>query len=91
MEELISILFLKSSKNKKHRQIGEQMDSKEWSRYMVDSNDAGQKLAKKENYAFLMESSTIEYVQYRECELEQAGPLIDQKSYAIAYAECELL
>lgn len=61
------------------------MESKEWEKWMVDSTEAGKKLVLSDNYAFLMESSSIEYIQERECELEQAGGLIDQKSYAIAY------
>jgi ionotropic glutamate receptor len=67
------------------------MKSKEWEKWMVTSNDQAIHLAKTENYAFIMESSSIEYIQYRECDLEQAGPLIDQKSYAIAYAKSEML
>lgn len=63
------------------------MQTKEWEKYMPSSNDQGIKLARTENYAFIMESASIEYIQYRMCDLEQAGPLIDQKSYAIAYAE----
>lgn len=82
-------VYLQSSKNKKHQKLAELMESKEWEKYMVSTNDEGKKLALKGDYAFFMESSTIEYIQYRECELEQAGPLIDQKSYAIAYAECK--
>ena len=61
------------------------MSSKEWEKWMVDSNEEGKNLVLKENYAFIMESSSIEYIQERECDLEQAGGLIDQKSYAIAY------
>lgn len=39
--------------------------------------DAGQ-------YAYFMESSTIEYVVERECELTQIGGLLDNKGYGIA-------
>lgn len=74
-----------SSKNPKHRLLAEKMMSKEFEKYMVSSPDQGIKLAQTENYAFIMESSSIEYIQYRLCDLEQAGPLIDQKSFAIAY------
>lgn len=57
---------------------------------MVNSNKKGIELSKLGNYAFLMESSGIEYYQWRECDLEQAGPLIDHKSYAIAYKESKI-
>ena len=35
-------------------------------------------------YAFLMESSTIEYTTERHCDLTQVGGLLDSKSYGIA-------
>ncbi|XP_011500631.1 PREDICTED: glutamate receptor ionotropic, kainate 3-like, partial [Ceratosolen solmsi marchali] len=82
-----TFMYFQSSKNPKHRGLAEKMKSKEWEKWMVTSNDQAIHLAKTENYAFIMESSSIEYIQYRECDLEQAGPLIDQKSYAIAYAK----
>ncbi|XP_014231599.1 glutamate receptor ionotropic, kainate 3-like [Trichogramma pretiosum] len=82
-----TFMYFQSSRNPKHRQLAEIMQSKQWERYMPSSNAEGIKLAQTENYAFIMESSSIEYIQYRMCDLEQAGPLIDQKSYAIAYKE----
>lgn len=53
---------------------------------MMSSNEGGQNRVAKENgtYAYLMESTTIEYIQERNCDLEQAGPLLDQKGYGIA-------
>ncbi|PNF30867.1 Glutamate receptor ionotropic, kainate 2 [Cryptotermes secundus] len=38
----------------------------------------------KGNYAFLMESTSIEYVIERNCELTQVGGLLDSKGYGIA-------
>lgn len=35
-------------------------------------------------YAFLMESSTIEFFTERKCDLTQIGGLIDSKGYGIA-------
>jgi hypothetical protein len=35
-------------------------------------------------YAFLMESTTIEYVVERECDTTQIGGLLDSKGYGIA-------
>lgn len=35
-------------------------------------------------YAFLMESTTIEYVVERNCNLTQVGGLLDSKGYGIA-------
>ena len=37
-----------------------------------------------EDYAFLSESTSIEYVTERECTLRQVGNLLDSKSYGIA-------
>lgn len=64
----------------------------EWAKkFMVDTNEKGIELARSNevNYAFFMESPSIEYVQHRICDLEQAGGLIDQKAYAIGYAKSE--
>lgn len=36
------------------------------------------------NYAFLMESTTIEYVVKKNCNLTQIGGLLDSKDYGIA-------
>ncbi|XP_045623949.1 glutamate receptor ionotropic, kainate 2 isoform X4 [Procambarus clarkii] len=50
------------------------------------SNDAGvERVAKADGqYAFLMESSSIEYEVERKCDLTQVGGLLDSKSYGIA-------
>lgn len=53
---------------------------------LFEDNDQG-KLAvldPKKNYAFLMESSSIQYIQQRECNLTQIGGLLDAKGYGIA-------
>lgn len=39
---------------------------------------------KKGNYAYLMESTSIEYEVQRNCDLQQIGGLLDQKGYGIA-------
>jgi ionotropic glutamate receptor len=51
---------------------------------LTSDNDEGKKKVLNENYAFLMESSSIEYIQERECTLSQIGNLLDQKGYGIA-------
>ena len=50
----------------------------------METNDAGVERARTQDYAFLMESSTIEYVVERKCDLMQIGGLLDSKSYGIA-------
>lgn len=38
----------------------------------------------KRGYAFFMESTSIEYVVERNCELTQVGGLLDSKGYGVA-------
>lgn len=53
---------------------------------MPDDNDKGVEMASKasNDYAFLMESSSIEYVIERNCDVDQVGGLLDDKGYGIA-------
>ena len=52
----------------------------------VGSNSAGVDRVQKENgkYAFLMESTSVEYTVERRCDLIQIGGLLDSKGYGIA-------
>ncbi|XP_015783422.1 glutamate receptor ionotropic, kainate 2 [Tetranychus urticae] len=50
----------------------------------VESNDKGVERVKKGDYAYLMESTSIEYIVERECDLYQVGGLLDSKGYGIA-------
>lgn len=43
----------------------------------------------KRQYAFLMESTSIEYRMERSCELDKIGGLIDNKGYGIAMPRSE--
>lgn len=51
---------------------------------LVDSTAEGVERAVREKYAFLMESSQIEYETERKCSLTQIGKPIDDKGYGIA-------
>ncbi|KAI4498716.1 hypothetical protein M0802_006183 [Mischocyttarus mexicanus] len=51
---------------------------------LTKDNDEGLKKVLTENYAFLMESSSIEYIIQRECNVTKVGGLLDQKGYGIA-------
>jgi hypothetical protein len=53
----------------------------------VKKNQEGIDRVKAESYAFLMESTTIEYVVQRECNLTQIGGLLDNKGYGIGLPE----
>ncbi|XP_013791388.2 glutamate receptor ionotropic, kainate 2-like isoform X2 [Limulus polyphemus] len=53
----------------------------------TESNQAGVERVREGNYAYLMESTSIEYMTERDCELEQIGGLLDSKGYGIATPE----
>lgn len=42
-------------------------------------------LKSKGDFAFLMESSQIEYITQQNCNLTQVGGLLDSKGYGIAF------
>ena len=66
---------------KLHRVMSENEDE-----VMVTSNKDGidKVIMEQGSYAFFMESTTIEYVIERHCNLQQIGGLLDSKSYGIA-------
>ncbi|XP_047363593.1 glutamate receptor ionotropic, kainate 2-like isoform X4 [Vespa velutina] len=51
---------------------------------LTKDNEEGLTKVLQENYAFLMESSSIEYIIQRECNVTKVGGLLDQKGYGIA-------
>lgn len=51
---------------------------------LLTSTEEGVNKVQHDNYAFLMESSTIEYEVAVKCDLEQVGPMLDLKGYGIA-------
>ena len=57
----------------------------------VSSNALGVERVLKDNgkYAFLMESTSVEYVIERNCQLTQIGGLLDSKGYGIALPPSE--
>lgn len=50
---------------------------------MVKNVDEGIQRVLTSDYAFLMESTTIEFVTQRNCNLTQIGGLIDSKAYGV--------
>jgi len=59
------------------------MDSKRPAVF-VSSYDEGIKRVLQGDYAFLMESTMLEYAVHRDCNLTQIGGLLDSKGYGIA-------
>lgn len=58
------------------------MESKKPSVF-VSTYEEGTKRVMEGNYAFLMESTTLDYVVQRNCNLTQIGGLLDSKGYGI--------
>ena len=58
------------------------MDQRDDDVFVTRSED-GIDRVKQGKYAFLMESTMIDYVIQRECELMQVGGLLDSKGYGI--------
>ncbi|XP_065364329.1 glutamate receptor ionotropic, kainate 2 isoform X2 [Calliphora vicina] len=74
--------FFKDAKFPTYQKMYEFMSSHP--EYMTSSNAEGVQRVENENYAFLMESTTIEYITERRCSLTQVGSLLDEKGYGIA-------
>ncbi|XP_034829301.1 glutamate receptor ionotropic, kainate 2-like [Maniola hyperantus] len=76
--------FFKESDNLLYQKMYEYMDAHP--ELMTPTNDIGLERVKSEteNYAFLMESSSIEYLVERNCDVAQVGGLLDSKGYGIA-------
>ncbi|KAH8020905.1 hypothetical protein HPB51_008732 [Rhipicephalus microplus] len=71
--------FFQESKHETYERMWQGM------RYdMAPSNTEGVARVRRGGYAFLMESTSIEYVVQRECQLTQIGGLLDSKGYGIA-------
>ena len=60
---------------------------------LTTSNQEGidKVLLEQGDYAFFMESTTIEYAIERYCQLQQVGGLLDSKSYGIAVQQGKYL
>lgn len=67
------------SKYETHEKMWQSM-----SRALTDSNREGVERVLSGGYAFLMESTSIQYLVERHCELAQIGGLLDSKGYGIA-------
>lgn len=50
----------------------------------VQTHEEGVKRVLEGNYAFLMESTMLDYAVQRDCNLTQIGGLLDNKGYGIA-------
>ncbi|KAL1444965.1 hypothetical protein MTO96_029410, partial [Rhipicephalus appendiculatus] len=71
--------FFKDSKHETYERMWNAMKDD-----LVSSNAEGVERVERGGYAFLMESTSIEYVAQRQCQLTQVGGLLDSKGYGIA-------
>ncbi|XP_072564706.1 glutamate receptor ionotropic, kainate 3 [Paramormyrops kingsleyae] len=75
-------IFFQKSKVSTFEKMWAFMSSKQ-STTLVKSNEEGMQRVLSSDYALLMESTTIEYVTRRNCNLTQVGGTIDSKGYGI--------
>ncbi|KAJ8961950.1 hypothetical protein NQ314_005865 [Rhamnusium bicolor] len=77
--------FFKDTNFSTYHRMWVQMESADPSVFESNNKDGVKRvLNSKRQYAFLMESSSIEYEMERNCELMQVGNTLDSKGYGIA-------
>ncbi|XP_017844827.1 glutamate receptor ionotropic, kainate 2 [Drosophila busckii] len=75
--------FFLSSQEDRYRKMDEFMTAHP--EYLTESNQEGvDRVKRSTNYAFLMESTSIEFNTKRECNLTKIGDALDEKCYGIA-------
>ncbi|CAH0586965.1 unnamed protein product [Chrysodeixis includens] len=79
-EQGSTIKFFQDSENRIYKDMYDKMVAHNW---LVKDNDIGVQKAENYQYAFFMESTSIEYYKERHCDLLQIGMLLDSKSYGI--------
>ncbi|CAB1340518.1 unnamed protein product [Coregonus sp. 'balchen'] len=82
VEDGSTMTFFKKTKISTYDKMWEFMNSRRTS-VIVKNIDAGIQRVLTSDYAFLMESTTIEFVTQRNCNLTQIGGLIDSKAYGV--------
>ncbi|KAJ2951073.1 hypothetical protein O0L34_g5453 [Tuta absoluta] len=77
--------FFKRSNHSTYQKMWAAMDSARPSVFLKNNDEGVERVLKsKRTYAFLMESTAIEYQLERHCDLMQVGGLLDSKGYGIA-------
>ncbi|KAL0879832.1 hypothetical protein ABMA27_002372 [Loxostege sticticalis] len=72
--------FFEQSQNPLYQKMFQEMRQQK----MPEKNEDGIQKVMEGNYAFLMESTSIEYTIERNCEVTKVGDLLDSKGYGIA-------
>jgi hypothetical protein len=81
-ERVIALLVWQDSADKMYRDMYKKMT--EEPDVLASSNNEGLKWVKDRNYAYFMESTSIQYITERDCDVAQVGELLDTKGYGIA-------
>ncbi|XP_046446552.1 glutamate receptor ionotropic, kainate 2-like isoform X6 [Daphnia pulex] len=77
-----TMTFFRDSRIETYQKMWRYMESKKPSVF-VSTYEEGTKRVMEGNFAFLMESTTLDYVVQRNCNLTQIGGLLDSKGYGI--------
>lgn len=77
-----TVNFFRDSADKMYRDMYKKMIEEPG--VLASSNNEGLKWVKERNYAYFMESTSIQYITERDCEVAQVGELLDTKGYGIA-------
>lgn len=87
-----TLQFFKGSNFSLYQRMWSAMESAEPSVFVTSNQEGEERVAKsKREYAYFMESLSLEYITERNCNLTQVGGLLDSKGYGIAMAVSELL
>ncbi|XP_043657335.1 glutamate receptor ionotropic, kainate 2 isoform X1 [Drosophila teissieri] len=78
-----TMTFFRDSMIETYKKIWRSMDNKKPSAFTTTYED-GIKRVNQGKYAFLMESTMLDYIVQRDCNLTQIGGLLDTKGYGIA-------
>lgn len=88
---IIIIIINRTSHVATYRRMFNNMESRKPSVYVSSTMDGVQRvLDEGGHYAFLMESTTIDYLTERQCDLMQIGGTLDTKGYGIALPKGEI-
>lgn len=76
--------FEQNSKIETYKRMWNFMSTRDGSQIFVNSTADGVKRVLAGNYAYLAESTAVEYAVHRNCELMNIGGRLDSKGYGIA-------
>ncbi|XP_022217531.1 glutamate receptor ionotropic, kainate 2 isoform X2 [Drosophila obscura] len=83
LESGSTMTFFRDSMIETYKKMWRSMDNKKPSAFTTTYED-GIRRVNQGNYAFLMESTMLDYIVQRDCNLTQIGGLLDTKGYGIA-------